>query len=679
MKAFLHKIKKSNKFLLCLYILSLIIYITTYIFFTISILHLATIETPIRIVVLIIFGAFALIWMLSGLMSLFTKKYKSYVILLVFVTIFSALFSLASYYINTIYEGISSISKDTLVYTSALVTLKDSEFDSSKKIGMINDSNDVEGYILGNKLIKKYSITNEIERYDDYLVMLSDLLNNKIDAVVISNNYTITYSSEESLSDLAKLTKVVYTYSEEMDNIDNVSYTDKKLTEPFTVLLMGVDSENDGLNAATSFNGDTLMLITFNPNTLTASAFSVPRDTYVPIACRNNAYAKINSSAASGTNCVIKTIKNLTDIDVDFYVKVNFRGVVDLVNALGGITVDVQKPDFTVREGVDYHGQVCEQDSFRRFAEYMVCMDSGIQRLNGEQALAYSRSRKQFLGSDLDRVKHQQQVVTAIANELKNITSFEQFQNILSTVEKNMDTNMKSEQIMSLYNVIKKILLTSSSNGDVIQINKTYLETYPLPVWTGYSFTSALGYYQDSMEEISNMMKVNLNLQEQKAIKTYKIDYNDDYTSKYYGEGLRQIRVEKLMDELTGKTKEEALSYLESNGITPKVIYVDETSEYYSSSYSAGIVVYQEPHSNTIINNLSSATIYVNDKVEKKETKDDENTIVDNNTSDDEKTTQDEPKETLPEEITPIEDTTIEETNQDNNEISLNNNDEANE
>ena len=220
--------------------------------------------------------------------------------------------------------------------------------------------------------------------------MLDDLYSGKIDAIFLSNNYKVLFSSEETYQNIDEDIKVLYSHSEEMKNQDNIQFTNKKLTEPFTILVLGVDSENDGLNANQAFNGDTMMMITFNPKTLTATAFSMPRDTYVPIACRNDAYAKINSSAASGVSCVIQTIEKMTTIDIDYFVKINFKGVVDLVDALGGVEVNVEKPYFNVNNGVDYNGQVCEQDSDRSFG-HIVCFGYGHQTLNGEEALAYSR------------------------------------------------------------------------------------------------------------------------------------------------------------------------------------------------------------------------------------------------------------------------------------------------
>ena len=397
MKAFIHKLKKCNKILLSLYLISLVTYTVFYIIFTYNILRLATIETPIRILIVIIFGVWQIVWLIAGLMAMFTKKYKPYTILIVFTAIFTGIFGFGNYVIGSLLSNIDAMSKSKLVYTSNLIALKDTEFNSSSKIGMINDEEDIEGFKLGNKLIKENTLSNEIERYDDYYVMLNDLYEHKIDACVVSGNYVVNFSSEEQFENIAKETKVIFKYSEEMDNQDNISYTNKSLTEPFTILLMGVDSESDGLNANQAFNGDTLMLITFNPKTLTASVFSIPRDTYVPIACRNNQFNKINSSAASGTTCVINTIKNLTDINIDFYVKMNFKGVVDLVDSLGGVTVDVEEPYFKVNNGVNYGGKVCEQNSLRQFGDNMVCIDPGLQRLNGEQALAYSRNRHQYI------------------------------------------------------------------------------------------------------------------------------------------------------------------------------------------------------------------------------------------------------------------------------------------
>ena len=341
MKVLFNKLKKCSKVLLTLFIISLILYTGSLIFLTINLTSLSGIETALRIIALVIFYLFLICYLIGGLIALITKRKKTFIVMMIFSILLSGVFLVASYYIDKTYNKVDNISKKYVTYTSNMIALNDTENSDIKKIGMISDKDDVEGNILAKKIMKKENISdNKIVKYDDYYEMLTDLYAKEIDAVFVTSNYGVLFSSEELFANIKNDVKVVYEYSEKMENKDKTSAdtaSTKKLTEPFTILLLGVDSEKDGLNANQAFNGDTLMMITFNPKTLNATMFSIPRDTYVPIACRNNAENKINSSAASGTKCVIDTIENLTDIDVDYYVKVNFKGVVDLVDALNGI------------------------------------------------------------------------------------------------------------------------------------------------------------------------------------------------------------------------------------------------------------------------------------------------------------------------------------------------------
>lgn len=613
MNKFIKRLKNSNKVYLSILIVTLITYLIGYIIFVKNIAVLTGIETLVRMILIILFGIWFLVWLVMGLVYVFNKKYSSFIIMIIFTLLFNGIFFVAGYYIDTIYKEIDSISKDTINYTTYLISMKDTEFNSDSKIGIISDTTNIEGNVLAKELINKDNLSNKLYQYDDFYIMLDDLYNGKIDACFVSSNYTILFASEEKYQSIKDDTKVVLQYSKEMKNQDNISYTNKKLTEPFTVLVMGVDSETNGLNANGAFNGDTLMMITFNPKTLSASMFSVPRDLYVPISCRNNALAKINSSAAYGTSCVINTMKQLTDIDIDYYVKMNFKGVVDLVEALGGITVDVEEPWSWYNAGVNYGGKVCEQNSNREFGDKIVCMDPGLQTLNGEQALAYARNRHQYIGSDLDRIRHQQDVVEAIVEKSKTLRSFDDFKNILNAVQKNMDTNMTTDQILSLYDVGKSVLVNTINGHEVkFSIYKTTLETYSLPVYLGYSTTSALGYYKDSLEDIKKMMKTNLELLEKVPNKTFSIDYNEDYTLKFYGKKIYGAKSVATMPNLIGSSKDYVSNWAVSNGINLTTIEVYEGDEHFNYLYADGIVADQSIHVNSVIGTGTNLTVYIN-------------------------------------------------------------------
>ena len=246
MKAFIHKLKKSNKIYLSLLIISLILYLGFYIWFTINLLSLSGIETLIRIIVIILFGIWFLVWLITGLITLFTKKYNTFIYMIIFTFLFTGLFGFGSYYIHSIYSEINNMSKDTITYTTNLITLNNTEFTSSSTIGIINDTTNTEGYTLAKKLIEKENLSNKLYQYDDFYVMLEDLYNHKIDACFVSGNYVVLFGGDDPFTNIASETKVIKQYSEDMKNKDNVVLTNKKLTEPFTILVMGVDSEDDG-------------------------------------------------------------------------------------------------------------------------------------------------------------------------------------------------------------------------------------------------------------------------------------------------------------------------------------------------------------------------------------------------------------------------------------------------
>ena len=616
MKVLFNKLKKSNKIFLVIYLITFILYLITYILLIKNLMSLSGIETAIRIIVIIIFGIWLLVYFLWNLINLILKKHIKIAITTAITIILAIIFSFANYYINVLYTGISNVTESKYItYTSNLVVLKDTQINDESILGMINNSEDVEGNILAKELVEKEGLTNnEIVEYASYYEMIFDLLNGEIDGIFLSSNYQTIFGSEEAFEGLEN-TVIAYSYSKEMENQDTTLVSNKKLTEPFSILLMGVDSEIDGLNANAAFNGDTLMLITFNPKTLNTTMFSIPRDTYVPIACNNNRYAKINSSAAYGTSCVIDTVEQLTDITIDYYVKINFKGVVDLVDALGGIEVDIEAPDFNYNHGVNCGGRFCEQNSDRGTgANEMIYLDPGLQTINGEEALAYARCRHLYLQSDIDRNKHQQQVVEAIAKKAASFDNLSKIEEILNAVTKNITTNMSSEQILSFYDVLKSMISSSLNDGSFLTIEETYLEYYSLPVRLSNngSFTSAIGYYPGSLEAITRLMKENLEIENHEMIKTFSFDANEEYTTKVTGEGITTGNRLETMPNFVGKSVSEIETWAANHNVTLHTEFVDNTSPYYNPNITPGLISNQSISDGILLNNVSELTIYIN-------------------------------------------------------------------
>lgn len=600
MRVLFKKLKRSNKVELALYLISVLYYAISFAIFVLAITKLKSIETGIRIILLVFFGMWGLYYFLGNLINLILKKHTKFIVLVFITIIFSLGFNIGSFYINELYSSIGKFGeKEKITYETNLVTLSDTKFSSTSKIGMIQNTKDIEGNILAKELMKNKNMANEVISYNDYYTMLDALFDKKIDAIFLSANYITIFQNEDEYAELDQKTKVVDKYSREMKNQDLELKSDKSLTEPFTILILGVDSESEGLNANAAFNGDTLMLITFNPKTLNATMFSIPRDTYVPIACRKNAEGKINSSAAYGTKCVIDTVEQFVDVKIDYYIKINFKGVVGLIDSLGGIDVNVPK-------------KFCEQDSNRRFGKYEICLEKGMQHLNGEQALALARHRHTLVRGDIDRTKNQQLVVEAIAKKMIQNTSFNDFKDILDSISSNIATNIERDKILSFYDTIKKMLLNSLNGEDIITIQKTYMEYYDLPVYTARGYRSCIGYYSSSMEAIRNAMKVNLELKQASMNKSFTYDIAKDYEEKIIGKDLRSGNTIEVLPNFVGLPVSDVVNWANDKSIEISYEYVDKSSGNYNNSYQSGYVSNQSIRSNTRLSGIDKLTIYVN-------------------------------------------------------------------
>ena len=619
MNKMLRKLKKSKKAYRVIYYIINIFYLVTLVLFIKNILSLKGIETFIRVIVIIFFILYFFIYSFWNLLNLLRRKYKGLIITSIITLLFIIVFSVSSYYINFVYSNINGMKeKNEVIYNSYLIVLSDKTFNKDSVIGIIDKDIDKDNYDLAQKLIKEKKLYNKVEYYNDYIKLIDDLYKGVIDAAIVPGNYENLVKNEVGFENIDSDVKKVFEYSEKKKNEDLDLVSNKDFNEPLTFLFLGVDSEGDGLNASSSFNGDTLMLMSINPKTLNAILLSIPRDTYVPIACNKNNYAKINSSAGFGTSCVISTINNLMGINIDYYVKINFKGVVDLVEAVEGIDVFVEAPTYTPNK---YKGKVCEQNSDRQFGNKLVCMEPGLQTLNGEQALAYARCRHMYIGSDLDRVRHQQQVVEALANKALHFSSIKDLQNILTAVSKNISTNMDTDTMLSGYNVLKNVVGSKLSGTDGLNISKATLETYSLNVYVPQSGrnTSAQGYYLSSLNDIKHAFNVVLDKEKDEMVKTFSFSVNETYELYSPGKGKRTEKSGELLPSFVGKTVDEAKEFCNQYNISLNVKYVDPESEFYNKSVNVGLIGNQSVHKDVLVNSISELTVYiVNSKVEEK-------------------------------------------------------------
>ncbi|HEL2314793.1 LCP family protein [Streptococcus sp. 2022WUSS083] len=206
-------------------------------------------------------------------------------------------------------------------------------------------------------------------------------------------------------------------------------------TEPLTILLMGVDM--DQATRGGDWEGgrsDSMILVTVNPKTKETNMMSLTRDIMVEIAEANGESSgtveKLNHSYSYGqAPMAIATIEKMMDINIDRYIEINMDGLIELVDAVGGIEVN---------NTLGFPISISEHEP-----AYTSIVQSGKQLVNGDQALVYARMRYDDPEGDIGRQRRQREVITAIIKKLLQLDGLTQYKKILTAISNNMRTNIE--------------------------------------------------------------------------------------------------------------------------------------------------------------------------------------------------------------------------------------------
>ncbi|WP_010531651.1 LCP family protein [Lentibacillus jeotgali] len=284
---------------------------------------------------------------------------------------------------------------------------------------------------------------------------------------------------------------VLQTYtaaSESYDDLDREKsdLRDKAVSigdDPISILLLGVENySTNGDNGRT----DTMLVATFNPSDASLKLVSLPRDTLVEIAGRGTKEKITHAHAYGGKEMAIKTVEQFLDIPIDYYAAVNFDAFINIVNILDGIEVDVPF-DF-------------EQRTKRESGNENLQFTEGPMKLNGEEALAYARMRKEDPRGDIGRNERQQQVIKAIIDKATSFGTVTKINELAEEVGTNVKTNMSVGEGLGFYQEYSDF---STSN-----IDKLTIETYPQTINGGsYQIPD-----EQSLAEVKQTLKEHLDL-----------------------------------------------------------------------------------------------------------------------------------------------------------------------
>lgn len=209
------------------------------------------------------------------------------------------------------------------------------------------------------------------------------------------------------------------------------------LKDNISILFVGIDDSKAREQGSDHSRSDALMLATLNNKDKSVKLLSIPRDSYVYIPYVGHEDKITHAHAYGGTQATIDTVENLLNVPVDYYFRVNFDAFIDIVDALGGIEVDVP-----------YELHELDENDKRT-----VNLKPGKQVVNGREALALARTRHQ--DNDIKRGERQQMILEAILKKASSVSSLTKYDDILEAVGNNMKTNMTFNEMKSLAAYIK--------------------------------------------------------------------------------------------------------------------------------------------------------------------------------------------------------------------------------
>ncbi len=288
--------------------------------------------------------------------------------------------------------------------------------------------------------------------YDDVFVMAQALYNGEVDALI----YNAAYNDS--------IVEHYPTFEQDVRALEHIeiktkvkSSGDKKnvAKEPFTVYISGIDTEG---SIATTSRSDVNMLVTINPQTKQILMTSIPRDYYVELpGVSGGNRDKLTHAGLYGPECSMDTLEQVFGVEIDYYARVNFTTLRDMVNALGGVDLD-SRYEFATNNGMYYFNQGMNYD------------------IDGDAALAFARERYNLPNGDNDRVLNQQIVLKAIINKCVSPAILTGYMGIMESLSDSFETSLSQKQISSFV----RMQLNDGASWDIMSssVNGTGDENY---------------------------------------------------------------------------------------------------------------------------------------------------------------------------------------------------------
>ena len=395
---------------------------------------------------------------------LFRKKVKKKPkkISTVFALLFSIIFLVASFFIFKTFGVLDDMSEEYRTYTYHVLVKNDSSYQdigdiSGKTLGYYNNNSNATKKAL-EKLSEK--VKTENESYGNLDSLGASILTEETESILVEDSQKIkldnagSNSDSGSLSGFSSKTRILYTFKVTV----KVESKDVDVTKDvFNIYISGMDEYGEVSEISRS---DVNMIITINPKTKQILMTNIPRDYYVQLHDTSGYKDKLTHAGNYGIDTSIATIEDLLGIQINYYFKVNFSSLVNIIDALGGVEV-YSEYDFQSYNGYNF--------------------SKGYNSVDGKAGLSFVRERKTFAEGDNQRGKNQQAMIEAIFRKCTSPSIITKYNSLLNSLKDSMITNMPMKSITKLAKMQLKDnaswTLTSNSLTGTGSYDYTY--TYP--------------------------------------------------------------------------------------------------------------------------------------------------------------------------------------------------------
>lgn len=297
-----------------------------------------------------------------------------------------------------------------------------------------------------------------IQEYNTMFDLADALKSGEVGAIIINEAYVGIIGDVENYewmtTDIRQITTVEHAVESAPEADAEVS---DETQNTFVMYLSGIDTYG-GISARS--RSDVNILAVVNTDTKNILLLSTPRDFYVDYSVTGGAKDKLTHAGIYGIDASIDALERLYDIDVNYYLRINFTGFMDVIDALGGISVYS-----------DYEFTVNNVKTFQQ----------GYNDVNGREALAFARERYSFADGDYQRGRNQMEVIRAVINKAASSSLLVNYTSVMDAIAGSFETNMPRSQIaalvrMQLSDMAQWNITSYTSSGQSM-----YAETFSMP------------------------------------------------------------------------------------------------------------------------------------------------------------------------------------------------------